>query len=544
MTDLDADLNLVSRPVTPGSAADLGNRMILAPVSLNPNLSDEAIRVLARQFSIGDRDGDDVPDSRPVNVVVLVPSVRAAGQWHGYADQVYTVGDLEVGVAALRAGHVGLVVMVNKYDGIDLPGSACELLVLDGVPQPLDGWERREAAALEESQGRKAREVQRIEQGMGRGVRHSEDHCAVLLLGAQLAQATYDKQYLDLFSPATKAQLALSREVASQIRGEGLDGIRAALHECLEQSADWVTASRRALADVQYAEVGIVRPEAIAGRQAFDLAASNQTRSAADVLQAAINKISEPSLRGWLLEQEATYLHFTDPGEAQSALASAGKQNKFVLRPVAGIKPVRVRALAAQGKAAAEYLSAEYADSMALVLGVKALLADIDWDNDRVEQAEAAWRRLGLHLGFASTRPEAEEGVGPDNLWAMAGDILVPTELKTGAVATTISKGYVDQLGGSARWAANEYPGAQIVPVMVHPSSTVEKDGTPPPGTRIVTKTGLESLKDAVTKYAVALADGQGRWRDEQAVAGQLGAFKLTPGQIFQTYGVSTLSAG
>ncbi|MGW0556787.1 hypothetical protein ACWDZ6_21765 [Streptomyces sp. NPDC002926] len=55
-----------------------------------------------------------------------------------------------------------------------------------------------------------AREVQRIEQGMGRGVRDSEDHCAVLLLGGNVGVATHDPLHLVLFSPATRAQLTLS----------------------------------------------------------------------------------------------------------------------------------------------------------------------------------------------------------------------------------------------------------------------------------------------------------------------------------------------
>jgi hypothetical protein len=186
VTDLDADPVLLVHPVTPGSASDLGDRMILASVALNPNIDDEPVRKLAWQFSRGDRDGDDVPDSDPVNVVVLVPSDKAAQAWAPFADRTWKVGDLGTGVAQLRAGHVGLVVLVNKYDGIDLPGKACEVLVLDGIPRPMDAWERREAYALADSPGRLAREIQRIEQGMGRGVRDTEDHCAVLLLGATI----------------------------------------------------------------------------------------------------------------------------------------------------------------------------------------------------------------------------------------------------------------------------------------------------------------------------------------------------------------------
>lgn len=34
----------------------------------------------------------------------------------------------------MKSGHVGLAIIINKYDGIDLPGDACRLLVIDGLP--------------------------------------------------------------------------------------------------------------------------------------------------------------------------------------------------------------------------------------------------------------------------------------------------------------------------------------------------------------------------------------------------------------------------
>ncbi|MEU8034761.1 helicase C-terminal domain-containing protein [Streptomyces sp. NPDC049099] len=135
--------------------------------------------------------------------------------------------------AELQAGQVGLVVLVNKYDGVDLPADACRLLILDGIPRPLDTVERREAVALADSYVRLAREVQRIEQGMGRGVRDREDYCAVLLLGASLGVAIHEPRHLSLFSPATQTQLKLSSDIARQIKREGLNSVRQALRACL-----------------------------------------------------------------------------------------------------------------------------------------------------------------------------------------------------------------------------------------------------------------------------------------------------------------------
>lgn len=193
VTDFGADAASVRKPVTPERATDLGDRLILAPAALNPEIADDAVRELALQFSVGDRDGDDQAESTKANVVVLVPSDKAATAWHGYADEVLHVGNMKPVIDRMVDGeHVGLVVLVNKYDGVDLPGDACRLLVIDGIPTPLDLNQQREAGALAGSESMRVRKVQRLEQGMGRGIRDAEDYCAVLLLGSPAALALAD----------------------------------------------------------------------------------------------------------------------------------------------------------------------------------------------------------------------------------------------------------------------------------------------------------------------------------------------------------------
>ncbi|MFK0025685.1 DEAD/DEAH box helicase family protein [Streptomyces sp. NPDC090798] len=539
VTDFGADPALVAKPVTPGSAADLGERMILAPVALNPDLDNEAVRVLARQFANGDQDGDGVAETDPVNVVVLVPSDPATAAWERHADRIWRVGDLEAGVKELQAGHVGLVVLVNKYDGVNLPAGACRLLILDGIPRPLDGVERREAVALADSTVRLAREVQRIEQGMGRGVRDGEDYCAVLLLGAKLATAIHDARHLALFSPATQAQLKLSRDIASQIKGEGLNAVRQALRACLGRVPQWTQRSRRALAEVRYASHGTIRQEAVALREAFDLAATGRTPAAAERVQKSVNDLGDrdKALRGWLREQKAAYLHLTDPVAAQQALAGALSDNAFVLRPVNGGAPVQLKAATVQSRAAAEFLAGRYRDGISLRLGVQELFEDVVWgDEERSDDAERAWQALGEHLGFASTRPEKLYGTGPDNLWALSAARHAVCELKTGCVTDTIAKKDMDQLGGSVRWLNGYNAEVEALPVMLHPSRVSDAKATAVPGMRVVTPALFEKLKEAVTSYAAALAGNPDRWADEQAVREQLAHHKLTSDRFFTTY--------
>ncbi len=71
-------------------------------------------------------------------------------------------------------------------------------------------------------------------------------------------------------------------------------------------------------------------------------------------------------------------------------------------------------------------------------------------------------------------------------------------ELKTGSRSDTISKGDVDQLGGSLRWDEENHGGdVSRVPVLVHPSDVLHRTATAPDGTRVITRADLERLKAA-----------------------------------------------
>jgi hypothetical protein len=79
-----------------------------------------------------------------------------------------------------------LTVLVNRYDGIDLPHDACRVLAIVGLPEVTSYTELTDMAVLSDSQAGLRRQMQRIEQGMGRGVRSNDDYCVVLLIGARL----------------------------------------------------------------------------------------------------------------------------------------------------------------------------------------------------------------------------------------------------------------------------------------------------------------------------------------------------------------------
>lgn len=538
VTELDADATSVRQPITPDRAADLGDRLILAPLALNPNLLEEPVRKLARSFADGDRDGDGDVEANPINVVVLVPSDRAAAAWSEYADYTLHVHDMKPVIDRLVDGeHVGLVVLVNKYDGVDLPNTACELLIIDGVPTPLDTYEQREAGALAGSRTYRARTVQRLEQGMGRGIRDAQDHCAVLLLGHDLALSLVDPADRELFSPATRVQIQLSQEVADQIAREGLDSIREALQLFLGRDADWKAASSRATASVAYDRDGHVSDVAIARRKAWDLIAAGDPASAAVTLRDALDCVEEIE-RGWRLEEVAAYQHEISPEDAQRTVRAARLMNRSTLMPAAPIQPKPLKGPAVQAQAAAAVLSDAFDDATSLQLSIGVVLADITWDDNRTEHAEAAFQRLGELLGFVSTRPEKEYGTGPDNHWALTPTMNAIIELKTGVTRPDpeLIKTEVDQLSGSLNWDSENNPdAAERVPVLVHPGARRHAEATPPPGTRVINPEDLGALKASVRSFAAEVSVDHG-WTRPSTVSAALTRHNLVGTDIIRKH--------
>lgn len=539
VTDLGADPSSARRPISPERATDLGDRLILAPGALNPQVIDDTIRSLARDFSVGNWNGDSAAEAKPINVVVLVPSDRAAGPWKPYAQAVLHVRDMKPYIDRMSAGeHLGLIVLVNKYDGVDLPHDACRLLVIDGIPTPLDPGEQREAGALAGSETYRIRNVQRLEQGMGRGIRDAEDHCAVLLLGSALALSLVDPADLKHFSPATQAQIKLSHSIAAQIKGEGLGPVRDALTKLLERNQAWKDLSSSATAGVAYDTDGHVSAIAEARRKAWDLAAAGDPGAAAKTLRDALDGTSSIE-RGWWLEEVAAYQHEVDPPGAQATIKAAKQANKNTLMPTIALaaRPVKGRAL--QAEAASEYLSEHYSDGTSLQLKVQSILDDLDFDPDqkRVDAAEAAMRDLGLHLGFTSTRPEKEAMKGPDICWGLTPTANAVIELKTGTerADTDIVKSEADQLSGALAWNDEINDTTDCVPVLVAKSARLHKLASAPRGTRVITPETLAALKDHVRMFVVEIAHDRA-WQRPEAVAAALQRHDLTASNVISKH--------
>ena len=525
VTHFGADPEAAASPIKPKGAGDIGDRMILAPQEINPQTTTDDVKA----FVVG--------LAGECSVVVIVPSFKRADVWRDVADKVLDKTNISDGVAELkRDGAPGLTVLVNKYDGVDLPGDACRVLVIDGLPEVYGLIERVEMGVTEGTDAHLLRHVQRIEQGMGRGVRSGEDHCVVLLLGAKLTQRVHLPAARAKFTPATLAQLDLGRDVTKQVRGKPISELRPLLEFCLKQDPKWWQEGRRRLARASGGSLGFVDPAVPSLREAFDAARDQRHDLACAAAQRAVNGARDPVVRGYLKQQLAEHTHHVDPLKAQEILLSAIGDNRRVAKPIQGIAYAKLAAPAGgQAAASVAFMRRRFVEPNDLVLFVQALLEDLAWDPDRTKRFEAAVRDAGLLLGFGSQRPEADIGKGPDNLWALGGLRFFIIECKSGAAGKVIAKEDCNQLTGSMAWFASQYDASCTgVPVMVHPVNRFDRYSSPLPGTRVLESQMLEVLKRQVRGFATAIAAANAM-ADAVEVARQLRQFKLTPDDLVTT---------
>lgn len=218
--------------ISPDNANDIGDRLILFPRHLNSEITNENIK-------------DKVFDvAQNYNVIVIVPSFEKAKYWDPQGLITIAKDNIENAVSSLKSNHMGLLVFVNRYDGIDLPDDACRMLVIDGLP-PLRNEKDKYIQSIDPSSNILRREqIQRIEQGMGRGVRSNSDSCCVILMGDNLSDVLLRNNGVSFFSNATREQYNLSKELWDLLKQENskpsVDDVFELANFSLSREVEWI----------------------------------------------------------------------------------------------------------------------------------------------------------------------------------------------------------------------------------------------------------------------------------------------------------------
>ncbi len=496
VTHFGADAHKLSDPIVPVSSQSMGERMILMPQELNPSIDTNELRSMLSDIA------------KKENVVVIVPSRSAAEEWESVSDQTLLAGNIIDGIDRLKQEHVGLTVLVNRYDGIDLPHSACRVLAIVGLPEIASSAELSDIAVLGDSESGLRRQMQRIEQGMGRGVRSNDDYCVVFLIGSKLTRRVLSPEGAAILTPATRAQLDLSRKVAKRLAGEEVQEIRKVVDQCLGRDPGWIKVSKKSLLKAE-PQTGLnIDQSSVTTRRTFDMARAGDHKAAADAMR---NEASGKSgdEKAWLLAKCAALEHQVNPAEAQKTLLKAYKLNSNVLKPLRGVAYQRLSSLQkSQANAVQEYHQSRFLEATDRLLYTNELADDLAFQTTPPDRFEAAVDSLATFIGISAHRPEKLLGVGPDNLWALSDGTFFVIECKNRSTSEKgISKTDMGQIDQSMTWFSEKYPAANATAIIIHPHRILGEGATAIPGMRVITEEKLKDLRVTLAAFAQSLGD-------------------------------------
>ena len=485
----------ISEAITPNSSNDIGERMILVPQELNTKITDIELKSFYKYLS------------KEENVVIIVPSRYRVKFWKDEADLILSSENLKAGIEKLKMEHVGLVVIVNKYDGIDLPKKACTVLVIDGIPDVRKKIDRIKEAVLSGSNLMTANKIQKIEQGMGRGIRSKDDHCVVFLMGRTLVNQLYVEGSAKYFSPATKQQMALSDSLSTQLRNSTLREIYEVTNYSLKRDTQWIQTAKKSLIKTKYDPKMNYDNRIVSEREAFNKALIGEYMNAAQRLSDSANSESNLSAKGYLKQLTAEYTQFYDPIEAQQILKSSVKYNSQIVHPIEGIIYDKLMyGDTTQAETISQLINKEGMNTNKYILKANKILEQLIFRPDTSNTFEQAIMELAEFIGFQSQRPENEFRKGPDNLWGVGTAKYFVIECKNGTTTETINKKDCNQLNGSITWFDNKYDQSNTqTPILIHKSLEFEYAASPSSNIRIINEEKLEKVKDNFRKFAQSL---------------------------------------
>ena len=525
----------ISNIITPEKANDIGERLILFPKHLNSQITDEQVKLILAD------------EAQRHNVVVIVPSFDRVLFWQdAQPSQVLSSRDknIESGVARLKGDTlVGLTILVNKYDGIDLPDDACRILVIDGLPIMRSEYDIA-IQGMNPNDKRICREqIQKIEQGMGRGVRSNNDYCLVVFMGDKLADAIVNQHGEDFFSSATYEQLNLSKQLWEQLmetvkKPTAIDVFSLANH-ALDRNPEWITASKSVLSSVVYNKSANIDSLVVAMRSAFERECLERYDEAFSIIETEKNATDEPKAKGLLMQYMAEYKNFTNPAQAQELLLSARNLNSMVLKPISGIQFTKLQCSPnGQAAYAVKYMTDNGLNGNDYTLHVSSILDSLIFSNNPASRFEQALKDTASIIGISSSRPEVEYGgKAPDNLLALGNSEYAIIECKSRTTTEAISKDDCGQLLQSVQWFKNHYldSGLKHYPIMIHNSEVFGADASPSKDMCIMTPLLLSKFRTAVKQFAEAIVqnDVVGKLNEIEKLLNQL---SLNGNQIVQAY--------
>ncbi|MGD0338156.1 MAG: DEAD/DEAH box helicase [Bacteroidota bacterium] len=420
----------------------------------------------------------------------------------GLTHQILKAQDVEETLDPFINSSNVLLALTNRYDGIDLPGDSCRILVVYGLPTAVNLQERFLWTKLGLTTVLKDRIRTRITQAVGRCTRNSTDYAVVLMIGESLFDFCVKHENRSELHPELRAEIDFGIDNSSQ---SNIGELTALIELFLNRDASW----NQAEADISKrrdetlhpppAYVGVLRTVVhYEVDYQYDLWKEDYSQALVKATT-IIDNLSGDELAGY----RALWNYFAGCASYQLGLVS-GKNEMIQTAADRFLRASQaVRTLSWFARLAHEFgatptrqsqsqyltvLATEFINSYLMNLGTVGrrfdkVLSEFEskirvTDSDSFDQGLT---ELGKMLGFDAEKPE---GVGvPDSVWRIGGEFVLLFESKSDeSPDDKISIRTCRQAQGHLNWERSRpffTQNAKLHCIVVTPRSVLDKAALP-----------------------------------------------------------------
>lgn len=393
--------------------------------------------------------------------------------------------------------------LAARYDGIDLPGNSCRMLILDHLPFGESLYTEFIDQTIKTGTLRSAHAATRIIQAIGRIFRSNTDHGVVMLKGNDLQRWLTVPRNRVFLPPLLQKQIRLGMALADKVAaGEATyeDLIKAVL----DGDPGWDALYKNYINEFGHAEdshgLDWFEKALIQERDAFYLlwdghyqnAATQYTNLAKDVAS------EDENLVAW-------YKHWAGlcymASNVDAAAARYFSQAANVRSELGRLAAADILIAPAEGepgfqalKLVASFNKGRYVKTIAEIKN------DLQY-GDKTKPAEESLKQLGVMLGLEASRPDNETNSGPDVLWIGNG-IGAAFELKTNNTSGEYSKGDIKDCNDHGVWLKNNHSDKHVHRFLVGKHQKIARSANPEDNLRVLE---IEAIMDLVDRLHVGI---------------------------------------
>ncbi|HBO6811513.1 MULTISPECIES: DEAD/DEAH box helicase family protein [Pseudomonas] len=528
----------ITSPLTYAKEKWSGEKMVLIPSLMDESLDRET---LVKYF------GNAWPKT-DFGRVALVNSFNNSRDWSSYGALIADAESIQLRLAELKnKNYEKALVLVNRYDGIDLPDNDCRILIFDGKPYSQNLVDLYEEDCRPDAEATMMRAVRSVEQGLGRCVRGEKDYAAAVLTGPELIRLIRDKNSRKYLSSQVATQLEIGIEISMMAREDvsASDPRKAfigMLSQSLQRDSGWKNYYVQRMQSVK--ERGANQLLLKIYKDELDAELLYQQGKHTEAV-AAIQAIVDSNIlgqedRGWYLQLMARYSYLHQRDQSNKYQVVAHRSNPLLLAPISGVSFSKLTTSSQGRLERIKSWTANFGSYEQLNLHLTEILDTLSFGK-KADKFEDALDKLSFALGFKGERPDKIWKEGPDNLWAVNDTDYLLWECKNDALPNKakIDKRESEQMNRSCAWFTKHYNGGKSLNIIVHPSNNLESAGAFLNEVVVLKEKPLNKLKIQISNFFKTFEHQDFKDLSERQINENLNAYGLTATKIIEDFTVA-----